>query len=107
MRRNDKIRAKGLEFDGETLLRVDLEIKEGGGDGGACAKSQQHDEEPAAVGAKQSPDDAPEHHSIVCATVGHHSPRRMGAGSDPEARPNRRALPRILTPAASSMITTN
>jgi hypothetical protein len=58
-----------------------LEIEECSGDGGACAKGEQHNEKAPGIGAEETPDDAPEHGPITCAMSGHHSPRRMGAGS--------------------------
>src|SRR5260370_10169549 len=93
------------EFGGKATLGVDLKIEEGGGDRGTRAEGQQHDEKPAGVGTKQAADDAPEHRSICCARVWHHSPRRMGAGSMRDARCSGRALPRIVTIAASAIIT--
>src|SRR5437762_13558720 len=86
------------------MLGVDLEIEASGGDCGACAARQQDDEKAAAVGAEKATDDPPEHGSIG-GLAWHHSPRRIGAGSYLEARRSGRALPRIVTPPASAIIT--
>src|SRR5258708_38276635 len=103
-RENDHIGAEGAEFGGQAALGVDLKIEESGCNCRARAKCQEHDEQPAWICAKQAADDAPEHSPIGCATVGHHSPRRIGAGSYREARRKGRALPRMVTPAASAII---
>src|SRR5712691_8440272 len=104
-RENDHIGAEGSEFRSEAALGVYLEIEEGGGDCCSSTEGEQHHKEPAWVCAKQSSNDAPEHGPIGCATIGHHSPLRMGAGSYCEARCSGMALPRIVTPAASAMTT--
>src|SRR5216684_4987397 len=104
-RHNEDIGAEHAEFRGKAALGINLEIEKGSGDGCACAKGEQYNEKAAGIGAEQASDDAPEHGSITCAMSGHHSPRRMGAGSYREARRNGRALPRIVTPAASAITT--
>src|SRR5260221_7817634 len=105
MRDNYSVRTESEKIGGKSALGVDLEIEEGGSDGGARTEREQHDEEAAGVGTEQAADDAPEHRSIGCAAVGHHSPRRMGAGSMRDARCSGRALPRMVTTAASAIIT--
>src|SRR5712664_2110000 len=104
-RENDHIGAEGSEFRGEAALGVDLKIEESGGDGGAGAKGKQHNEKATGVRAEETADNAPEHGPIGCARVGHHSPRKIGAGSMRDARRSGRALPRIVTPVASAMTT--
>jgi hypothetical protein len=80
-RRDDYVCSESAKFGCETAVGINLEIEERGSDGGACAKGEQHNEKAAGIGAEQTSDDAPEHGSITCAMSGHHSPRRMGAGS--------------------------
>src|SRR5260370_31810992 len=101
-RENDHIGAEGSEFRGDAALGVDLEIEEGGGDGGACAQGKQHNEKATGGRAEETADNAPEHGPIACAKGVHHSPRRMGAGSQREARRSGKGLPKIVTPAASA-----
>src|SRR6202171_6424772 len=102
---NDNIRAESSKFFREAALGIYLEIEESGGDGGACAKGEQHNEKAAGIGAEEASDDAPEHGSITCAMSGHHSPRKMGAGLYREARRSGIALPRSVTPVASAITT--
>src|SRR5258707_13947757 len=104
-RETEHIGARGSELRGEPELGVDLMIEESGGDGGAGAKGKQHNEKATGVRAEETADNAPEHGPIGCARVGHHSPRKIGAGSMRDARRSGRALPRIVTPVASAMTT--
>jgi len=78
---DEHVGTEGAKFGSEAALGVDLEIEERGSDSGARAQGEQHNEKAAGVGAEKAADDAPEHGSIRCAKVGHHSPRRIGAGS--------------------------
>jgi hypothetical protein len=73
--------AKSAEFRSEAALGIYLEIEKGGGDGGSCAKSEENDEQAAAIRSEQPANDAPEHGSVADAIGAHHSPRKMGAGS--------------------------
>ncbi len=102
---DDDVRAEGAEFGGEATLGVDLEIEQGSGDGGSCAQSKKNNEEATAIGAEQVADDAPEHCAICGVARGHHSPRRIGAGSYREARRRGMALPSRVTRAARARIT--
>jgi hypothetical protein len=61
----DQIRPKGAKLGGEAALGVNFEIEKSGGDGGACAKGEQHNEKAARIGAEEASDDAPEHGSIA------------------------------------------
>jgi hypothetical protein len=63
---DEHVGSESAKFGGETALGVDLEIEKGGGYGGACAKSEQHNEKAAGVGAEEAADNAPEHGSIGC-----------------------------------------
>src|SRR5215472_3464146 len=105
MRCDDYVWTKGAKFGGEAALGVHLKIEESRGDGGADAERQQHDEQASGISAQQTPEDAPEHGSIGVSRLGHHSPRRMGAGSIREARRSGRTLPRRVTSAASPITT--
>jgi hypothetical protein len=78
---NHYVRPEGAEFGGETALGVDLEIEQSAGDGGSCAESEENDEQASTICPKETTNNAPEHRSIARAKRGHHSPRKMGAGS--------------------------
>jgi len=81
LREDKHVGAEGAKLGGESAFGVNLEIEEGRSDRRACTQGQQHYKEPPTVRAEEAADDAPKHGSIRGATVGHHSPRRMGAGS--------------------------
>src|SRR5256885_15107895 len=48
--RDQNIWPKRAKFGGDAAFGVDLEIQEGGSDGGACSESEENDEEAATVG---------------------------------------------------------
>jgi len=79
--KNQGVGTEDAEFSGKAAPGVHLKVEESRSYGGACAKGKQNDEQAAAVGAKQSADNPPEHLPIAEARCRHHSPLRIGAGS--------------------------
>jgi len=65
------IRTERTDFGGDTALGVNLEIEEGGGDGGSCGEGKENNEEAAAVGEEESADEAAEHGTILGGEVRH------------------------------------
>src|SRR5579885_2875793 len=106
-RKDEHIGTKAAEFGGQAALGICLKIQERPGNRGARAQSEQNHEEPRAMREKKAAYDTPKHRAIVVRERGHHSPRKIGAGSYWAARRKGRALPSKVTHAARASTATS